>query len=141
MSEITAVHTIMTRGVETTDPGESVAHALERMLELGVRHLPVVDGGRLVGMLSDRDLLRTQLDLATDPQETPVHAVMTRDIITTRPTRPITEAARLMIDNKISGLPVIDAQNAVVGMVTTEDMLKLAVDFDYLITVASETSS
>ena len=96
--------------------------------------MPVVDKhGKLVGIVSDQDLLRVSPSPATtlSAYEIPyllskvkVSDVMTKQVITVQEDTPIEEAARIMVDNKIGGLPVVNETNAVVGIITETDIFK-----------------
>lgn len=91
------------------------------------RHLPVVDGGgNLVGIV-DRNDLETFLSQAGSPgiqkRQHRVDQVMTREVLTVSPDCPLEEAARLMVDNKIGCLPVLD-EDRLVGIVTETDIFK-----------------
>jgi len=113
----------MSTALLTVNVSETIAEAHAEM-EVGViRHLPVVDErGRLVGVLSDRDILR---GLAAK-QKPRVAEVMSRNPITTRPEANAHAAADLMLDHKISSLPVVDDTGALVGLVTQTDYVELA---------------
>jgi acetoin utilization protein AcuB len=100
-----------------------------------VRHLPVLDGDRLVGILSDRDLKRAMASSATSLsvhelnyllERVQVREFMTRAVITVGPARPIQDAARVMLVEKIGALPVMDGER-LIGLVTETDMLRLFV--------------
>ena len=108
----------------------------EDLMSLGrVRHLPVVDGDRLVGIVSLRDLLAHSLTRALDfePRErrvflksVDVREAMSERLITVRPETSQQEAAALMLRHRIGCLPVIDAGGALVGIVTETDLLRAA---------------
>jgi CBS domain-containing protein len=120
-----AVAELMTPSPIHVRPGASVDQALSQMGEADVRHLPVVDAaGRLVGIVSDRDLLR----VISKPGggQLKMQDVMTRDVLTVRPTTLAREASGLLLDHKIGGLPVIDDDGRLVGMVTETDFLRVA---------------
>jgi acetoin utilization protein AcuB len=109
------VQAIMTVELVTTDPSRSVESALRLMHEGRFRHLPVVQNGRLVGIISDRDVNSTALRT--------VGEVMHGDVITVTPDTPIDVAARLMLDNKLGALPVVhSAQGDLAGIVTQSDL-------------------
>ena len=117
----------MTREVVCVSPSHSLTNAYGLMTEWGIRHLPVVDGRRLVGILSDRDLLlsgmRTVSGVAFPPQA--VGEVMTPRPMTCRRGTTIGEAAAMMLDHKIDSLPVVDLDGDLVGLLTTSDLLGL----------------
>ena len=108
----------------------------EDLMSLGrVRHLPVVDGARLVGVVSLRDLLAHSLTRALDfePRErrvflksVDVREAMSERLITVRPDTPQAEAAALMLRHRIGCLPVVDAGGALIGIVTETDLLRAA---------------
>ena len=117
------VQDLMTTALLTVNASEPIAEAHAEM-EIGVvRHLPVIDErGRLVGVLSDRDVLR----VLSSKKPTRVAEVMSRDVITTRPEANAHVAADLMLEHKISSLPVVDDTGALVGLVTQTDYMELA---------------
>ena len=101
----------------------------------GIRHLPVLDGERLVGIVSDRDLKRAMASPATSLEthelrylldHVLVREIMTGGVITVRPTAPIEEAARLMVLEKIGALPVTEGER-LIGILTETDLLRLFV--------------
>ena len=122
----------------TITPDTPFQDALKLMRERRFRRLPVVDKkGKLVGIVSERDLLHTSPSPATSLSiweltyllsEIEVREIMTEDVITTTPDTPIEDAAHLMAANKIGGLPVLDEQNCVVGVITETDIFKTFVE-------------
>lgn len=132
------VRDCMTSPAVTIHPQLALREALSRMHEHRFRRLPVVDDqGQLAGIVSERDLLYASpppasllggLKLNHLLAELPVAEIMTRDVITTTPGAFIEDAARLMADNKIGGLPVVDADNHVVGVITETDVLKAFIE-------------
>jgi CBS domain-containing protein len=98
---------------------DTLETARTRMLEAECRHLPVVDGSQVVGILSDRDLQAYLGHL----NHTRVNAVMTPDPTTVSVETPTTEAARIMLDRRVRALPVVDGER-LVGIVTTSDVLE-----------------
>ena len=128
------VRDIMTRHVEAASPDETILDARTRFLDGGFRHLPVTDGDRLLGVVSDRDVLRIagpSLGATLfDPDEGPgldrtLRHVMTRDLVTADPTMSVEEAADTMLREEVSALLVLD-EGRLVGIVTTADVLRLA---------------
>lgn len=122
----------MTEHPITIAPVRPVVEAYAIMAEHGVRHLPVVENGRLVGMISDRDLHRgAPLRDARKPGAvdrlfaTPVAEIMTLPpLVTIDPLTTLGEAARLLIETGVHSLPVLDEEQRLVGIVTTHDLLR-----------------
>ena len=122
----------MTRPVVTVHSDALVSGAVELMRSRRIRHLPVVDrGGRLVGIVTDRDLrqvvfdpaVQVRLQRATDAlRGLSVREVMTWGAVTVSPDSSIRDAARLMHERKVGALPVVDGDR-VVGMLTERDVL------------------
>lgn len=106
------------------------------VMRLGqVRHIPVLDDGRLVGIVTHRDLLAASLSkaLAFDPKQrrTFMHSVdvgevMTRDVVTISPDATLDEAAALLLGRRIGCLPVVKPDATLVGLVTETDLLRAA---------------
>jgi acetoin utilization protein AcuB len=115
-------------------PDLPVSDALEQMKKEHIRRMPVVDkNGKLVGIVSDKDLLRASPSPVTSLSvweityllsKLKVGDVMTKKVITVNEDTPIEDAARIMVDNKIGGLPVVNADFAVVGIITETDIFK-----------------
>lgn len=117
------VATYMTRDPVTASPHDLLSDVQRRMRSGGFRRMPVLDGGRLVGILSDRDLGPHSGHLA----ETRVTAAMTENVLTVTGATPLRVAAQKMLDYKIDGLPVVD-EGRLVGIVTTGDILTAFVE-------------
>jgi acetoin utilization protein AcuB len=126
------VATIMTRTLVTASLDDDVAHLRELFQRLRFHHLPVVDDGKLVGVISDRDLLRYLspfLDtLAERPQDnstlrTKAHQLMTRKPVVASPHTDVRDAARILIDKRISCLPVVTPDGVLAGILTWRDLL------------------
>jgi acetoin utilization protein AcuB len=100
-------------------PEEHLAEARARMIRGRFRRLPVVHDGRLVGIITDRDV-RQHLGFL---ERTKVNAVMTENLITVKPQSTLEEAAQLLLKHKIGGLPVVEEQR-LVGIITTSDILR-----------------
>lgn len=125
------VRDLMTAKVEVLQPDSTVAEMLDLLREREIRHVPVVDGdGELVGLVTHRDLLRgtlsdAQVDLPPDLTERlqesrSVDTIMTTDVITTEAEMPISEAASMMLENKLGCLPVTEGLR-LVGILTESD--------------------
>ncbi|MDI3280210.1 MAG: CBS and ACT domain-containing protein [Bacillota bacterium] len=126
------VEEIMTRQVITLTPEDRVLYALQLAKANRIRHFPVVEGKKVVGVVSERDLrsaipaLGLQLDLR-QLEQTPVRALMHTEVITVHPLDPIEEAARLMYQHKIGCLPVVSG-GELVGIITETDVLRSLVE-------------
>jgi len=128
------VRDVMTPDPVTVGPDETLYEAAARMKARRCRRLPVLgEEGRLVGILTDRDLrlavnsplvLRERWQDEMLLQHTTVDACMTPDPVTVVPDTPLEEAVALMLRYKISGLPVLDAEGRLVGIVTVTDLLR-----------------
>jgi len=109
----------MTNGAETVSSRDTLRTAADLMARGGFRRVPVVDDGKLVGIVSDRDVRAHSgyLDI------TRVTAAMTSELKTVTPEMTVEDAARLMIHHKIGGLPVVE-NGDLIGIITTTDILK-----------------
>ena len=127
----------MTKNPITVTPSTKVDEAESLMKKYKFRRLPVVENGKLVGFLSDKDLLQVMPSAATTLakyeitsllSKIEVKEIMTKDVITVDEDATIEEAALIMCNKKISGLPVISSVGAVVGVITETDIFKALVD-------------
>jgi len=116
---------IMTREVEVVAPDAPIAEAARKMQELNVGSLPVCDGQRLVGMVTDRDITVRATSGGRDPNATRVRDVMTGDVTYCYEDQDVSEAARLMEEQQIRRLVVLDRNKRLAGIVSLGD---LAVD-------------
>ena len=112
---------IMTRSVVSIDPGESVEVAARTMAQHNIGALPVVTGGKLCGMLTDRDIVTRCLAVNRQPGSTTVRQVMTGQVTAVRPDMETGAAAHLMGRLQIRRLPVLD-NGKLCGMVSLGDM-------------------
>jgi 3-hydroxybutyryl-CoA dehydratase len=123
----------MTPDPITVAPDAPLADAQELMARHGIRHLPVVDDGRLVGVVTESDLRRASLPGAGGPERDAmlrlVRAadVMSADPVTVGPDRSIGDAARLLVTHKVGSVPVVD-RGRLVGILTTTDALEALVE-------------
>jgi len=132
------VEEIMTRHPVYIRSDANVFAALTMLRDLDVRHLPVVDGDELVGIISDRDLtsfsaaelekasvIDSPSDLTLRLKQSIAH-LMSPTIFFVNPESSVTEAIDIMLDQKIGAIPVVDVDNSLVGIVTYFDVLKEA---------------
>jgi acetoin utilization protein AcuB len=123
----------MRKPVITASPTTTLAQAQALLRDHAIRHLPVVEGGKLVGIVSSRDI-RAAVPLPAAPEEArayaerlqalPVSDVMAREVVAVVPFTPVEHCARLMTEYKIGCLPVV-AEGRIEGMVTTTDVLAM----------------
>jgi acetoin utilization protein AcuB len=123
----------MSYPVVSVNPELPINEALTLMRRERIRRTPVIRDGKLVGIISDKDLLNASPSPATSLSiwemnyllsKITVRDVMTREVLTVTHDTPIEEAARIMADNKIGGLPVIQ-DDKVVGIITETDLFKI----------------
>ncbi len=123
-----AVGEFMTKDLVTVRETDDLALA-ESLLKLGgIRHLPVVRERKLVGILTQRDVLRSGHWGKPAARELPVSEVMTRQPTSVRPAMGLAQAARLMLERKYGCLPVCDDDGTLVGIVTEADFVRFAAD-------------
>jgi len=127
------VRDLMSDHVISVHPGDSVDKVYDAMTERGIRHIAVIDDeGDLVGLVSHRDLLRHALIERSDLpfflqravlRRTLAEEVMTSEVETAEPDLPLSEAARIMFENKFGCLPVVEGWR-VVGILTESDFVR-----------------
>jgi acetoin utilization protein AcuB len=113
----------MSAHVVTVRSDSDYLTGIRLMQDHGLHHLPVLDtAGTLVGILAERDLLLAATRYLQAPVE--VAEIMHRSVVTAAPDMPINEAARLMAQHKIGGLPVVEGGKGLVGIITETDILR-----------------
>jgi acetoin utilization protein AcuB len=110
---------LMTPNPVTISPTEKLDLAYEKMKAGGFRQLPVIDEGKLIGILTDRDLRQHLQQLSRTKVDTAMAALP----LTVCPGTPVEQAAHLLVSNKISSLPVVE-NGKLVGIITAGDMLQ-----------------
>jgi CBS domain-containing protein len=121
-----SVGDFMTRELVTIEESDDLALA-EKMLQLGgIRHLPVVRAGKLVGLLTYRDVLRSAV--ARPTRTTLAQDAMTREPASVVPATSLVHAARVMLAHKFGCLPVCEADGTLVGIITESDFVRFAAD-------------
>lgn len=128
----------MTTPVVTLTPNTPFQDALKLMKERKIRRIPILDSHeRLVGIVSERDLLHAAPSPASSLNiwemnyllsKLKLSDLMTRTVVTVTPGTQIQEAASLMLNHKVGGLPVLDAHQHVVGIITETDIFKVLVE-------------
>lgn len=130
------VRDLMAQNPATLDRNETLDLA-DQIMNLGrIRHMPVVDDGKVVGILSQRDLFRSALIVALGfgrrttsalIKTIKIKEVMTEHVVTITPDVAAKDAARLMIDKKIGCLPVVENEK-LIGLITETDILRYVVE-------------
>lgn len=127
---------VMHTDVITVTKKDSFRHAMNLIRQQGIRHLPVVEGRRLIGIVTDRDIRQASPSAATSLEIHELHYllekvtvgdVMTRKVVTVTPSTEIRDAAKLLIKHKIGGLPVVRGEN-LAGIITETDILRAFIE-------------
>ncbi|MEO8022550.1 CBS domain-containing protein [Polaromonas sp.] len=119
---MTTATEVMTRGVRTMTPSDTVALAAQAMDELNVGVIPVCDGERLLGMVTDRDIVVRGVAQGLDGKSTPLSSVMSTGVRTVREGDNVEDILSKMAGSQIRRLPVIDDDNRLVGIVSLGDL-------------------
>ncbi len=130
-----SVKDYMTSNPQTLSPQDTLLDADLLVRRAGIRHLPVVEDGRLVGLITERDVRRYAPSiLDSTPEEynrifesTKIATVMTKEVTTIAPSAPLAEAANMLVAQHRGCLPVMDGET-LVGIVTRRDLLRFAND-------------
>jgi acetoin utilization protein AcuB len=126
----------MTTEVITISPDQTLLKAMNILHQKRIRHLPVVRGGEIVGIVTERDVRRAGASDSTSLSifelnylldQIKVSSFMTKKVITVSPDEPIEAAAKIIYDHKIGALPVVD-QNQLVGLITSSDILETFIE-------------
>lgn len=126
----------MSKGVITVDVNDSMHDATRRLKKHDIRMLPVMNKGKLVGIVTDRDLKKASASDATTLEihellylltKIKVKDIMTRNVITVPPDYTVEETAQVLQKNKISGAPVVDANGQLVGTITQTDLFRVLI--------------
>ena len=112
---------IMTREVKTAEPGTSLRDAAVMMRDGDMGSLPVIDGGRLVGIVTDRDMV-VRVVAEGKGAETPVSEAMTVDLVTVKPDDFVFEAVRLMGERQVRRMPVVGENGELAGIIAFADV-------------------
>ncbi|HEX2980261.1 MAG TPA: CBS domain-containing protein [Anaerolineaceae bacterium] len=113
---------LMTRNVEAITQDASVKEAAHMMKDINVGVLPVLEGKRVVGMITDRDIVVRAVAEGKDPDKVKAHEIMTKNYIFVYEDQDVREAARLMSDRQIRRLLVLNHDNNLVGIVSLGDL-------------------
>ncbi len=126
----------MSKNVVSIDVNDSMRDAMKLLKEHGIRMLPVMKKGKLVGIVTDRDLKKASASDATSLEghellylleKIEIKDIMTKDPITVPPDYTAEETAQVLLENKISGAPVVDDNGQVVGIITQTDLFRVLI--------------
>jgi CBS domain-containing protein len=128
---------LMTRQLLTIGPSDPIESLEQHMEAFRFRHLPVVDGNKLVGLISHSDLLHASSSfLSTSARQEnviihrlPASRIMQRELITVRPNEPLADVANLMWETRVGCVLVTDENDVLVGIITEGDFMRLAHHF------------
>ena len=117
------VSEVMTTEIETVRPDQQAREAARFMLQADAGSIPVTEGERLVGMITDRDIAVRGVALGYGP-DTPVSELMTSGVVSAPESELIEDAARKMSDAQVRRLPVVDDEERLVGIVSLGDLAR-----------------
>jgi CBS domain-containing protein len=117
-----SIRDTMTSNPRTIETSTPVAEAARLMSSEDVGSLPIVEGERLVGMVTDRDITIRVVAEGKDPQSTTVGDVASRDVVSVDPQQNLDEAVRLMAEHQVRRLPVVEEDGRLVGIVAQADV-------------------
>ena len=127
---MTTVADVMTRGVRTMAPTDTVVRAAQAMDELNVGVIPVCDGQKLVGMVTDRDIVVRGVAQQADTKTLKLADVMSTNVRCAREDDDVDEVLSEMADTQIRRMPVVDGKQQLVGIITLGDIAAKDVDED-----------
>jgi len=116
------VSDIMTRGVRALAPTDSVRRAAQSMNELNVGSVPVCDGKKLVGMVTDRDITLRCVATGLDIEKTTLSDIMSKDVLWCFEDQPLSEVMVKMAESQVRRLPVVDREKHLVGIFSLGDL-------------------
>ena len=116
------VKEIMTNKIVTVDCNETILDACNRFCDYGVGSLIVTDKDRLVGIVTERDLIERTICMHRDPEKTKIEEIMSSDIKTIHPFDRVEKALDIIKKHKIKKLPVVSENDDLVGIITITDI-------------------
>ncbi|HEY3198298.1 MAG TPA: CBS domain-containing protein [Nitrospirales bacterium] len=122
------VKDVMTKNVEVVRPDATLEEAAKKMKALDIGPLPVCDGEKLVGVLTDRDITVRATAEGRDPKQTTVREVMSQELITIVEDQDVEEAAKLMQSKQIRRVPVLSRDKRLVGILSLGDLAQRTQD-------------
>ena len=116
------IREVMTPDVVTVDPRATVVDAAKTMIQEEKGPLPVVESGRVVAIVTDRDILARVVAAGQDPRSVTVDEISTKDLVTIEPDRDVAEARELLAQHQLDRLLVVEGGDRLVGIVSEADI-------------------
>jgi CBS domain-containing protein len=123
----TSIKEVMTRDVRACEPNATVADAAKVMAQEDVGPVPIVEDGRLVGIVTDRDIVVRVVAEGRDPNATTVKEIASTDLVTVSPGDDLDEVLNLLAERQVRRLPVVEGDR-LVGIVAQADVARLGKD-------------
>ena len=127
-SAVKSISEVMTPNPQSVDPSTTVVEAARLMRDGDVGSLPVVEDGKVVGIVTDRDIAIRVVAEGKDPQGAKVGEIASKDLVTVDPQQDLDEALRLMARHQVRRLPVVEEDGRLVGVVAQADVASEAGD-------------
>jgi CBS domain-containing protein len=124
MAHQRSIRDLMTTNPQTVEPSTPIVEVAGVMRDADVGPVPVVEGDRLVGLVTDRDIVVRVVADGNDPSSTTVGEIMSTDLVTVDPDQPLDEALRLMAAHQVRRLPVTEEDGRPVGIVAQADIAR-----------------
>lgn len=130
------VSQIMTKEVIAANPNNKFSQVFQFFSERSINHMPVVDGGKLLGIISNKDLMRhlykhvvvqKKTDIAALDAELKLTDIMTKNIVTAQEDMPVVEVKEMFGKAPFNCLPILNAEGNIVGIVTPKDIMKMRI--------------
>jgi len=117
---------LMTSNPCSIDADKPVSYAAKMLRDEDVGVAPIVEGDKLIGMLTDRDIAIRVVAEGKDPEQTTVRDIASKDVVTIDPQQDLDEALRLMAQHQVRRLPVVEEDGKLVGVVAQADIARVA---------------
>jgi len=115
---------VMTTNIVYVKPTDSVLTAVKKMIKVGIGNVLVINEGRLEGLITEKDIITKVVALNVNPEKVKAGEIMTRKVITAKPSMNIQQAARKMIKEGIRRIPIKD-KGKIIGVITNTDILRI----------------
>ena len=125
---MTTVNKVMTRGVKSLGPSDTVTTAAKAMDELNVGVIPICEGGKLLGVVTDRDIVVRAVALGFELSATKLSNVMSSNVRTVEEGDDVDDILQEMAQSQIRRLPVVDASGMLIGIVSLGDVASKSID-------------